>query len=143
MNKNPLEKVIEQKVCDHAKKLGCLVYKFTSPSRRSVPDRLFILPEGRGCFFVEFKRGGQKPTKAQEIEIAKIRAQGATVFIIDNVDGGKVCITNMVNTTLVMSKLQSASAEHLFKVTMSNCEKPRNWDIEYEEENGMSDPAFN
>jgi len=96
MKKDPLEKVIEKKVCDHAKQLGCLVYKFTSPSRRSVPDRLFIMPGGKGVFFIEFKRKGCKPTAGQEIEIAKIRAQGTQVFVIDNVDEGKRHVISMV-----------------------------------------------
>ncbi len=92
MNPNPLEKVIEKKVCDHAKQLGCLVYKFTSPSRRSVPDRLFIMPAGKGVFFIEFKRKGCKPTEAQKIEIAKIRGHGIVVGVIDNVTDGKVFV---------------------------------------------------
>jgi len=91
MNPDPLEKDIEKKVCNYAKQLGCLVYKFTSPARRSVPDRLFIMPGGR-CFMVEFKRKGCKPTPAQEIEIEKIRQQGTTVLVIDNVTDGKVAI---------------------------------------------------
>lgn len=97
MNKDPLEKVIEKKVCDHAKQLGCLVYKFTSPSRRSVPDRLFIMPGAKGVFFIEFKRRGQKPTEGQKIEIAKIRAQGTRVFVIDNADAGRACVADMLH----------------------------------------------
>lgn len=95
MNKNPLEKYIEGKVCDHAKKLGCLVYKFTSPSRRSVPDRIFIMPDGKGVFFIEFKRLGQKPTPAQANEIAKIVKQCTVVFVVDNVTKGKRCVASM------------------------------------------------
>ena len=37
-----LEKQIERKVCDYAKNKGLLAYKFTSPARAAVPDRLFI-----------------------------------------------------------------------------------------------------
>lgn len=96
MNKNPLEKYIETKVCDHAKKLGCLVYKFTSPSRRSVPDRIFIMPDGEGVFFIEFKRLGQKPTPAQANEIAKIVKQGTVVFVVDNVAKGKAVVEDML-----------------------------------------------
>jgi hypothetical protein len=36
---NPLEKVIEAKVNAYAQSKGFLVYKFTSPARRAVPDR--------------------------------------------------------------------------------------------------------
>lgn len=85
---NPLESITEKKVCDYAKSLGCLVYKFTSPSRRSVPDRLFIAPGGR-VFMIEFKRLGQKPTASQQVEIDKIRQQRVQVWVIDNVANGK------------------------------------------------------
>lgn len=91
MNTNPLEKVIEKKVCDYAKAKGFLVYKFTSPSRRSVPDRLFITPKGF-VFFVEFKRRGCKPSPAQEVEIAKLKAAKVRVHVVDNVEDGKKVI---------------------------------------------------
>lgn len=96
-NPDPLEKDIERKVCEYAKSLGCLAYKFTSPARRSVPDRLFILPHGKGVFFVEFKRRGQKPTESQMVEIAKIRAQGTRVFVIDNVSSGCAAVADMLH----------------------------------------------
>lgn len=88
MNKDPLEKDIEKKVCDYAKQQGCLVYKFTSPSRRSVPDRIFITPSGL-VFFIEFKRLGCKATPAQEVEIDKLHLQRVNVSVIDNVGDGK------------------------------------------------------
>lgn len=94
---NVLEKDIEKKVCDYAKKLGCITYKFTSPACRSVPDRLIIMPEGKGAFFIEFKRKGAKPTPAQELEIQKIHKQGFPVFIIDSVEDGKRLIDDMLN----------------------------------------------
>lgn len=96
MNPNPLEKIIEKAVVAYAKTLGCLVYKFTSPSQRSVPDRLFIMPGGRGVIFIEFKRLGLKPTPAQEVEIAKIRAKGIYVGVVDNVAEGKRLVEKML-----------------------------------------------
>lgn len=89
-----LEKQIEAKVCDYAKSKGLLVYKFTSPARAAVPDRLFIR-NGR-VFFVEFKRSGQKPTDAQHREHERLRQQNVNVFVIDNVEDGKVAIDMMV-----------------------------------------------
>lgn len=89
-----LEKQIEAKVCDYAKAKGMMVYKFTSPARAAVPDRLFIL-NGR-VFFIEFKRGGQKPTEAQEREHHRLRQQAINVFVVDNVDAGKECIDTMI-----------------------------------------------
>lgn len=92
---NPLEKQIEDAVCRYAREHGLLAYKFTSPARAAVPDRLFILPNGR-AFFCEFKRGGQKPTPAQTREHDKLRQQHVTVFVIDNVNEGKNMIDLMV-----------------------------------------------
>lgn len=86
-NSDPLEKDIERRVCDYAKQYGILCYKFTSPSRRSVPDRMFITKTGE-VFFIEFKRKGQKPTPSQEVEIGKIRKTGLKVYVIDNVPDG-------------------------------------------------------
>lgn len=88
-----LEKQIETKVCDYAKTKGMMVYKFTSPARAAVPDRMFI-KNGR-VFFIEFKRGGQKATEAQEREHHRLRQQAINVFVVDNVDAGKECIDTM------------------------------------------------
>mgnify|MGYP000293478287 FL=1 len=90
-----LEKQIEAKVCDYAKSKGLLAYKFTSPARAAVPDRLFIAPDGR-VWFCEFKREGQKPTGAQEREHQRLREQKVNVFVIDNVNEGKAMIDLMV-----------------------------------------------
>lgn len=87
-NPDPLEKDIEGKCVQHAKSLGILVYKFTSPSKRSVPDRIFVLPGGH-VFWIEFKRLGKEPTPAQTVEIEKLRKQGVTVYVVDNVTEGK------------------------------------------------------
>jgi len=89
-----LEKQIEAGVCDYARSKGVLAYKFTSPARAAVPDRLFIAPDGR-VWFCEFKRGGQKPTAAQEREHARLREQRVNVFVIDNVSEGKMMIDLM------------------------------------------------
>lgn len=83
-----LEKQIEKKVCDYAKERGMLVYKFTSPNRAAVPDRLFICPDGR-VFFIEFKREGQKPTPAQIREHDRLAGHRVMVFVVDTVDSGR------------------------------------------------------
>lgn len=90
-----LEKQIEAKVCDYARSKGVLVYKFTSPARAAVPDRLFIAPDGR-MWFCEFKREGQKPTPAQDREHTRLRQQKVNVFVIDNVIEGENMIDLMV-----------------------------------------------
>ena len=92
---DPLERDIEGAIVTFAKGKGCYVRKFTSPSQRSVPDRIFITPTGR-VFFMELKREGKKSTPAQEIEQDKIRAHGVLVFVVDNVDAGKKIVMDML-----------------------------------------------
>ena len=89
-----LEKQIEAKVCDYAKECGMAVYKFTSPARAAVPDRMFIY-KGR-VFFIEFKREGQKPTDAQEREHHRLRQHKVSVFVVDSVEDGKAMVDMMV-----------------------------------------------
>ena len=86
-----LEKEVEKKVCDYAKTKGFLTYKFVSPARASVPDRLFIAPDGQ-MFFVEFKRPGARPTPQQEREHQRLRAQGCWVYVIDDVIVGEALV---------------------------------------------------
>lgn len=57
--------------------------KFTSPGRRSVPDRICSLRRGV-VFFIEFKAPGEKPTPAQERDHARRRARGFRVYVVDN-----------------------------------------------------------
>ena len=83
-----LERDVEKKVCDYAKDKGFLVYKFTSPARAAVPDRIFINKQGY-VFFVEFKRPGAKPTEAQNREHERLRKQNILVAVIDDVQVGK------------------------------------------------------
>ena len=90
-----LEKQIEAKVCEYAKTKNVLVYKFTSPARAAVPDRMFVRPDGR-IWFVEFKREGAKPTEAQKREHHRLRQHKVNVFVIDNVEEGKTMIDFMV-----------------------------------------------
>lgn len=60
-----LEKHLEKKITDKAKKLGFLSYKFVSPSQRGVPDRIFISKTGK-VFFIEFKSPKRNITPLQK-----------------------------------------------------------------------------
>ena len=93
--KKPLEKSIEAAVCKYARDKGCLAFKFSSPARAAVPDRLFIAPGGR-IWFAELKCAGAKATPAQLREHETLRAHGATVFLIDAVADGKTMVDLMV-----------------------------------------------
>lgn len=78
-----LEKTIEAHLVKRVKERGGVAYKFTSPQRRSVPDRLVLLPDGV-IEFVELKAPGKKPTPMQLREHERLRALGFTVLVIDN-----------------------------------------------------------
>ena len=81
------ENIIEKTVCEYAKKNDWLVYKFSSPSNKGVPDRIFI-KEGL-ILFIEFKASKAKPTKLQQKVINHLKDENCNVFVIDNIDKGK------------------------------------------------------
>jgi hypothetical protein len=89
------ESRIEEAVCKYARDKGFLVYKFTSPARSFVPDRIFfkILVS---TFTIEFKATGKKPTPPQEREHARLRAAGVFVFVVDDIAFGKGVIDGML-----------------------------------------------
>lgn len=98
-----LERQIEAKGCSYAKDKGITAYKFTSPNRTAVPDRLqlAVIPEelreliGKYVCFVEYKREGEKPTPAQLREHHRLREMGFRVEVVDNVNLAKSIIDSM------------------------------------------------
>jgi len=94
--KKILEKHVEDAVVRYARRLGVLVYKFSSPSKRSVPDRLVLFPQGV-TVFIEFKRPGAKATKAQSREIEKIKTLAHHTYVCDNIEVGKRLVYEILN----------------------------------------------
>jgi hypothetical protein len=64
-------------------KRGYLVYKFTSPEKRGVPDRLVISPDGQ-VFFIEFKRPDGRLSPIQIVQIERIRRNNGVVHVISS-----------------------------------------------------------
>ena len=87
-----LEKHVEAHQVRKVKEVGGVAFKFTSPSRRSVPDRLNLLPVpeehqaivNRYVKFVELKAPGKLPTAGQQREHAKLKALGFHVDVLDS-----------------------------------------------------------
>lgn len=77
-----LERDIEAYLVKRCKEIGALCDKFTSPQRRSVPDRLITF--GGRVLFVELKATGKKPTEAQVRDHERRRAAGAEVVWLDS-----------------------------------------------------------
>lgn len=79
---DPLESDIQSACVELARRHGAYARKFSSPANRSVPD--YILTLHGATWYVEFKRKGKEPTKAQADEHQKIRDAGGVVWVIDN-----------------------------------------------------------
>ncbi|MDC9623621.1 VRR-NUC domain-containing protein [Xenorhabdus sp. XENO-7] len=77
------ENVIENHLVKEIKKAGGMAYKFVSPGRRSVPDRICILSGGR-IVFVECKAPGERPRPDQIREHERLRALGCEVVVLDS-----------------------------------------------------------
>lgn len=71
------ESAIERKVVAYCKARGVLCYKFVSPGRSGVPDRL-ILHKGR-AMFLELKAPGMEPSDLQAHEMVRLARDGGCV----------------------------------------------------------------
>lgn len=69
------EKTTEQYLRDCVERLGGEAYKFVSPNRRFVLDRLCVLPYGL-VWFVEVKSEGHIPSPGQFREIERLIEKG-------------------------------------------------------------------
>ena len=76
------EKEVEAHLVKRVKELGGIPYKFVSPQRIGVPDRICVLPGGQ-ITFVELKAPGQKPRPEQAREHQRLRDLGCLVLVLD------------------------------------------------------------
>ena len=96
MREKESEKDTERYLCEQVEeRMNGIAYKFVSPQRRSVPDRLCILPEGRH-FFVEVKSEGKNPTPGQIREIKRLQNLHHPVWVVRT----KGEVTHMINRIL-------------------------------------------
>lgn len=85
---------IEAELKKYVEDKGGIFYKFTSPKRKNVPDRLVVLPK---CmpFFMEIKGEGDVLSSGQRREIQYLQERGQIVFITEAVPQGKMQIDGM------------------------------------------------
>jgi hypothetical protein len=76
-----LEKDVEAYLVRLVKKIGGTAYKFTSPARRSVPDRMVLLPGAR-IYFVEVKTDTGRLTVNQRRELTRLEKLGFPVRVV-------------------------------------------------------------
>ena len=74
------ESAIERRFVEQVKQLGGFSYKWVSPGRAGVPDRIVVLPGGR-VLFVELKREGGVLKPLQAHELARLQALGCTAVV--------------------------------------------------------------
>ncbi len=79
------EKTIEQKLVTAVKKHGGICPKFVSPGFDGMPDRLVLLPHGRGAF-VEVKAPGEKPRPLQLARHGMLQKLGYQVYVLDDAE---------------------------------------------------------
>jgi hypothetical protein len=77
-----MEKAIEKRLVTEVEKRGGTAFKFISPGKRGVPDRLVVFAEGVSAF-IELKDKGKKPDPLQLKRIQELRDLGCQVFVID------------------------------------------------------------
>lgn len=75
-----LESEIESYFIRKAWQAGVMTFKFTSPGRAGVPDRILIA-DGR-VLFVELKAPGQNPRRLQVEAVRRMRLHGARCYCI-------------------------------------------------------------
>jgi hypothetical protein len=84
---------------------------------------MFIMPDGKGVFFIEFKRKGQKPTPAQVVEIEKIRRQGTRVYVIDDATAGRGLIADLMHgVAFLMPMPNCAPGYHIVQLAKAPSE---------------------
>lgn len=80
------EVAVEFYLVQRAREIGWIPYKFVSPGRAGVTDRLLAGSRGR-IVWVEIKAPGEIPGKGQLREHDKLRALGHDVRVIDSKEG--------------------------------------------------------
>jgi hypothetical protein len=82
------EKRLQQFIQKKLTGLGCLCYKVSADYRRGWPD-LTVTPPGKPTFYIEVKNpnGRGHLSRWQDIMIARIRAQGTAVYVVDSKEG--------------------------------------------------------
>lgn len=79
------ERDIERHLANRCKELGALCYKWVSPGRVGVPDRIVVFPNGQ-VVFIELKAPGKTPSAAQVREIARLRSNKQMVCVLDSIE---------------------------------------------------------
>ena len=78
---NMREKDIEKKLVDGIKRLGGCAYKWVSPGRDGVPDRIVVLPGGI-IWFVELKTDTGRISPRQQFQLNFLNSLGFNTTVV-------------------------------------------------------------
>lgn len=81
------ESAIEKRIWEYAEATGWFVAKITSPGKRGIPDRVFIM-DGV-TIWSEIKAPDETARRQQAVRIRDMRNHGALVFVWDNFNDAK------------------------------------------------------
>ena len=89
-----LESKIEMWLNEQIRKLGGRSYKFVSPGNPGVPDRIYLLPNGR-IYFVELKRIIGKLSNVQLWQREQFMKMGVEIRVIYGMEQAKEFIEEL------------------------------------------------
>lgn len=90
-----IENDVEKYLIRQVKAAGGLCWKWISPGRRGVPDRIVVLPGG-GIYFVELKAPGKTERPDQVLVQKKLRSMGGVVYSsVDSKDAVNAIVGDM------------------------------------------------
>lgn len=89
-----LEKDIESWLNKRIEKMGGLAFKFVSPGNPGVPDRIYILPDGK-VWFVELKQQLGKVAGIQKWQRDRIISMGCNYRLIKGLEDAKDYVGEM------------------------------------------------
>jgi hypothetical protein len=92
----PLESRLEAQVKQYAESKDCLFWKFSSPARRGVPDRIIITPHGAHGW-MELKRDGESPTSLQFYHLRLLREHRAPSCWVSTFEQAKDFIDELLS----------------------------------------------
>lgn len=76
------ESTVESHFVKRVRERGGIPYKFRSPQRRSVPDRIAVMPDGI-TLWCEIKAPDKEPRDDQLREHQRLRDRGHVVLVLD------------------------------------------------------------
>lgn len=89
------EAALESKVRAYCKKHGVEFWKFVSPGRKGVPDRLLIGPLGKMAF-IEFKSPTGKPSALQLREMANLNRRRVPHLLTSDYEEARAMVRSLL-----------------------------------------------